>query len=332
MRDKINAFVTKMQLQYGSGTRGWVDSLSDHATKRVELENFLPENEIREFLNGVCTELNSRHPSADPWVALLKDPGYPSGVGEDPGFASSSNGRDYLGCHLLINASVNKGQNPHIDGIGHPVCDMPNSLADCVEPLSVAVFMSRHQNTLFGDNFPIANHFEKVLRGSLSSEDFCEKVNNLFHEHRRRFAQRAPVPPVDIGTVNVFPKNLTVHCGAARGRHDKGLRKVIYFTICRKSKQLKYALDKMETAIWRSRPDLKREVLDSSIWIDGLFNVCAPSRLLPSCTCANNVHFLSFFFVSVYIARLRGSYLHVRVQTMCIFCHFFLSLCIFFFD
>jgi hypothetical protein len=237
------------------GFKIYTDLATDNATYRVECGEYANREARRKLMQGVCDELNLLFPNlidpADVWVFLESDPGYPLGIGEDEHFRKENGKHDHFGMHLLLNRNKKKGQNAHIDGIGQPL-KAPIQSGDMgymMEPMSVSVLMCDTKNTLFGDNYYLANRFQDVLDGRISKEALCEEFTEVLQKNKKEFAARLGEAPIcQIGTVNVFPKNTQIHCGPPLGSSPDTVRKVIYFSICRKSQYEVYKYDKMETA------------------------------------------------------------------------------------
>ena len=226
-------------------TYGAVHFSSDSVTKREELLSFASKAEVIEFAQSITDEVNKRwQGKGTPWVFLLDDPGYVTNKKSEAGE------NKHLGIHVLMNRQAKRGQKPHIDGIGSPFEEeIPKNLEDFQGPLSVAFFLTESKNTQFGENIKLANMFYEMLDGDKSPEDLCDEVTEVL-QRNEEFFDAEFVPTVPEGTCHVFPKNLKVHRGTARGSSTDldDMRVVIYFTLCRQDQFQKYVNDKMETA------------------------------------------------------------------------------------
>lgn len=237
----------KKRRKFVKAVRGaTLDDMSDGVTRRTEVDNVKSERESSALRESVTQYVNQnfRGKKLEEWEAIADDPGYANSKIDE-------HGQGMMGMHALFNTSQSRGQHAHIDGIGHKVNleQLPDKLEDYEGPLSVAVLVSKHRNTQFGEMYPIANGFYDVVSGCRDPAEFCEEVTGVLQRNQQRFKQELPhAKPVTKVTVSIFPKNMCVHCGVPRGNPDQGDRKVLYFTLCRKNKVHEYKADKMETA------------------------------------------------------------------------------------
>lgn len=226
--------------------------LSDGTSRRAAFTKSVPDHlvvklftSVSQSLNLLCSEKRKQKgkPELPPWKPQVADPGYADGKSEYKGEEA------HFGVHFLYNQLESGHQQVHIDGIGHP--EEISALEDFEGPLSVSIILSRHRNTQFGEMFSMGNRFSAMLDGRISADQLVAEVSEVLINNYLLFEdQLGQLKPLEEPTVNIFPKNMTVHRGLARGPAlDKEEQRVaIYFTMCRENRLAEYATDKMETA------------------------------------------------------------------------------------
>lgn len=219
--------------------------MADATTKRAKLnELFVPG--VQDTFIRIISEVVNRSIRGNKaeWILVREDPGYADTVSENPMYKNA-----HIGTHVVFNVSPVVSQNVHIDGIGLPFDDVSGDLCEFEGPLSVAVMLSDHRPTQIGEMYAIANSFFAVLNGTMSVDNFCAEVNGVLCRNKIQLDQERPfVKPVKPGTFVVFPKNMAVHRGLARGKSNVKPRAATYATFCRADKLDEYLHNKMETS------------------------------------------------------------------------------------
>ena len=223
----------------------------DDTTRRMELDLLVDQIIKQQLVKIVVRRVNQEYQGdGAPWVAVFDDPGYlKQQRSENPQYQGV-----HFSTHVLFNTSVSRHQQTHIDGIGHRVDTTCDNLKDFQDPLSVAVLFTRHRATQVGEMYPVGNRFYDMLDGFLTPQEFLQEVNCVLDRNARTFeAEVGNIPLAAPGTITVFPKNLAVHRGLARGPKGKNegaqdFRAAWYFTLCRQDRLHEYSADKLETA------------------------------------------------------------------------------------